>query len=177
MKLIIYTFLFLLSSNLQSQVSNFNVGNGDNIEYVKIFDLESLTKDDLINYLETISNLKISSKEEDIVGSLKDLKINFKKYGKGSFPIFLRYSLSSDVRIQLKDSRFRLIITNIGFLDDVSLYSTSTFKESDNFTYLTEFYVKNNGELRSGKMVERTLDVMDKHFTELFTPKKLNDDW
>lgn len=177
MKHIIFSLFFLISSNLYSQVSNFIVGNGDNIEYVKIFDLENITKDDLVSYLETISNFSISSKDEDIVGSLKDLRINFKKYGKGSFPIFLRSSLSSDVRIQLKDSRFRLIITNIGFLDDVSLYSSSTFKDSDNFTYLTEFYVKNDGELRGGKMVERTLDVMDNHFTELFTPKIVNDDW
>jgi hypothetical protein len=114
----------------------------------------------------------------NIIGEIKDLRINFKKYGNSSgYPIFLRFSLSSDVLIQFKDNRYRVILKNIGFLDDVSLYSSKTFKESDNFTYLSEFYIKNDGTMRTNTMVDKTLDVMNKHFTDLFTYKVVENDW
>ena len=176
MKNIILLF-FLISTQGYSQVSNFQVEPDGNITYKKVFEMNEFEKTDLVKYLKSLSNISIINHENEIEGELKDLRINFKKYGKGGYPGFLRYSLSSDITIQFKDNRYRLILKNIGFLDDVTLYSTTTFKESENFTYLTEYYVKNDGTLRGGKMVERTLDVMDKHFSDLFTIKNIDEDW
>lgn len=179
MKKIIYILLIITTPLFSQTQNNFEVETDGNIIYKNIFELGDSNKENLLNYLKTLSNITISESENDIVGEIKDLRINTKKYGNGSgFPIFLRESLSSDFLIQFKDNRYRVILKNIGFLDDVSLYSQTTFKDSDNFTYLTEFYVKNDGTLRSGKMVEKTLDVMNNHFTDLFTYKVVIDnDW
>ena len=176
----ILLILIITTTTLYSQSSykSFEVESDGNIVFKKVFSLSEGTKESVINYLKTLSNFDISNTDNDIEGTLKDMKVNFKKYGKGSgYPIFLRHSLSSDIRIQLKDDRYRVVISSIGFLDDVSLYSLSTYKESDNFTYLTEFYVKNDGTLRSGKMVQKTLDVIENQFTDLFTIKETDDDW
>ena len=176
----ILLILIITTTTLYSQSSykSFEVESDGNIVFKKVFSLNEGTKESVINYLKTLSNFDISNTDNDIEGTLKDMKVNFKKYGKGGgYPIFLRHSLSSDIRIQLKDDRYRIVISSIGFLDDVSLYSLSTYKESDNFTYLTEFYVKNDGTLRSGKMVQKTLDVIENQFTDLFTIKETDDDW
>ena len=142
--------------------------------------MNEFEKKDLKDYLNSLSNFSIVNSENEIIGQLKDLRINFKKYGKGGFPSFLRNSLSSDVTIQFKDNRYRLILKNIGFLDDYSYgytISTLTVIDSDNFTLLSEYYVKKDGTLKDGKMVERTLDVMDKHFSDLFSVRKIKEDW
>lgn len=172
-------FLLLITTTIYSQSSykSFQVESDGNIVFKKVFSLKEGKKESLINYLKRLSNFDISNIDNDIEGKIKDMKVNFKKYGKGTgYPIFLRHSLSSDVRIQLKDDRYRVVISSIGFLDDVSLYSLSTYKESDNFTYLTEFYVKNDGTLRSSKIVKKTLDVIENQFIDLFTIKE-TDDW
>tara|TARA_B110000259_G_C13913497_1_gene361853 strand:+ start:327 stop:860 length:534 start_codon:yes stop_codon:yes gene_type:complete len=173
------TIVFLLfTSYLISQNSNFIVESDGNIVFKKVYVLEDNNKINLVNYLKTLSNIQITESDNEITGTIEDLRINFKKFGKkGGYPIFLRYSLSSNFRIQLKENKYRLIISNIGFLDDVSLYSSITYKESDNFTYLTEYYVKNDGSIRNNKMTIRTLDAIDKHLTTLFTIKQIDDDW
>ena len=176
-----YVFLFLLlTTSGFSQISNFQVESDGNISYKKIFEMNEFEKNDLIDYLNSLSNFSIISSENEILGQIKDLRINFKKYGKGGYPVFLRNSLSSDVIIQFKDNRYRLILKNIGFLDDVSYgvtVSSVTVIDTDNFTSLSEYYVKKDGTLRDSKIVERTLDVMDKHFSDLFTIKKIDEDW
>lgn len=170
--------LFLFTSFLSSQNSNFIVESDGNIVLKKVLTLSNNNKISLVKYLKTLSNIKLKESNDEITGQIENLRINFKKYGeKGGYPIFLRYSFSSDFRIQLKENRYRLIISNIGFLDDVSLYSSTTYKESENFTYLTQYYVKNDGSIRNNKMSKRTLNTIENHLTTLFTIKKIDDDW
>jgi len=178
MKKILYILLLITTPLFSQSKSNFEVELDGNIVYKNIFEIGNSKKEDVLKYLKTLSNFTILDSENDIIGEIKDLRINFKKYGNSSgYPIFLRFSLSSDVLIQFKDNRYRVILKNIGFLDDVSLYSSKTFKESDNFTYLSEFYIKNDGTMRTNTMVDKTLDVMNKHFTDLFTYKVVENDW
>ena len=169
--------LFLFTSFLNSQNSNFIVESDGNIVLKKVFEANN-NINGLVKYLKTLSNIKLLESKNEITGQIENLRINYKKYGeKGSYPTFIRNSFSSDFRIQIRENRYRLIISNIGFLDDVSLYSSITYKESDNFTYLTEYYVKNDGSIRDSKMAIRTLDAINNHLTKLFTIKQIDDDW
>lgn len=176
------TFLILLISSLingQTEYSGFTVEGDNNMTFKHVFELkETQSKQDLMRYLKTLSSVKISDAESDISGSIEGLKINKKKYGDGKgYSGFMRYDLSSDFLIQFKNNRYRIILKDIGFMDNTTLYSMSTFKESDNYTSISNFYVKKDGTIRQSKIMLRGLELLQNQFIDMFTIKEVNDDW
>lgn len=167
-------------------LNNFKIDDLGEVQYIKVFEVQNgieFNTDILITFLRTKSNLSnINLIDGNILGDIENVRINYKKYG-GKYMntlIVLNHSMSGEFIIQLKENRYRLIIKDIKFLDDVSVYSTNSKKELDNLSYFSKVSTKNGGsKFKTGSIMTKGTGYMDKHFVEMFMYKKetLNDDW
>jgi hypothetical protein len=180
MKRIIYLIL-LTSSTLisQTELNNFEIESDNNIVYKRVFDNKGKSKEDIISFFKSLSNVNIKKTSDYLEGNIKDMNINYKKYG-GKYMntlILLNQKMNSKIKIQFKENNYRVILRDMKFYDDVSLYSTTTLKESDNITHFSDFMVKKKkGQLRKSKTLRKGLEYMDKHFKDVFTYNKSDSD-
>ena len=156
-KLMLYLLFIPLVIFGQTEYNGFSVEGDNNMTFKHVFEFkETQSKQNLVKYLKTLSSVKILDAKSDINGNIVDLDINKKKYGDGKgYSGFMRYDLSSDFLIEFKENKYRVILKDIGFMDNMSLYSMSTFKESDNYNSISDFYVKKDGTIRQSKIMLR----------------------
>jgi hypothetical protein len=183
MKKILYLILFTTSTLIsQTELNNFEIESGNNIVYKRVYENKGNSKEDIISFFKSLPNINITNISDDVEGNIKDMNINYKKYG-GRYMntlILLNQKMNSKIKIQFKDNNYRVILRDMKFYDDVSLYSTTTLKENDNVTHFSDFMVKKKkGQFRKSKTLRKGLEYMDNHFKDIFTynKSKSDDDW
>jgi hypothetical protein len=171
------TFHLSFSQNITEQ-SNFFVENGE-LQYRKVFEIEGITEGDLIvklnSYLPSVSGFsEITFNGGAFTGNLNDFTVNSKKYGGRTRDIFLQlqFPIFSKILIQVKDNRYRVI------LSDIKGRGPNPIGEFEYFYTLTDRKL-NNQSFNQKEIVINGMNYMDQAFTEKFTLKasQVNDDW
>jgi hypothetical protein len=173
--LIIISFLSY-SQDDNTSVENFVIEN-NGVVYKKVFELPNQSETELkknilsfISKVPNVSNVRVVG--DEIFGDISNLKVNYKKFG-GSYMstlILLNHSMFGKLIVQTKDKKYRVIIKDIYFIDDVSLLSLNSKKEMDNRTDFTDFITKNSrSEFRSSNTIIKGIGYMNSYFTEIFT--------
>ena len=143
MKKILTTLLIIIVSYTSysqegiNSVENFVIEN-NGVVYKKIFDLPNQSETELkknilsfISKVPNVSNVRVIG--DEIFGDISNLKVNYKKYG-GSYMstlILLNHSMFGKLIVQTKDNKYRVLIKDIYFIDDVSLLSLNSKKEME----------------------------------------------
>lgn len=136
---------------------SFSIENKTIINWEKIYVLKENEKiEDLKNNLK----LKISN---DFIGSISD---NQCKCPGGS--IFMDWNFNFNYKIDVKDNRYRVSISNIIFKNGMQYYyyGVTTTKDISTLEY---FALKNNGEFKISFQNKANLECLDRYFTKLFT--------
>lgn len=173
---ILITSITSFSQDELTSLENFVIEN-NSVVYKKVFELPNQTETELkknilsfISKVPNVSNVRVIG--DEIFGDINNLKVNYSKYG-GSYMttlILLNHSMFGKLIVQTKDNKYRVLIKDIYFIDDVSLLSMTTKKEMDNRTNFTDFITKNGrSEFRSGNTIIKGIGYMNSYFTELFT--------
>jgi len=182
MKKILTTLLIIIVSYTSysqegiNSVENFVIEN-NGVVYKKIFDLPNQSETELkknilsfISKVPNVSNVRVIG--DEIFGDISNLKVNYKKYG-GSYMstlILLNHSMFGKLIVQTKDNKYRVLIKDIYFIDDVSLLSLNSKKEMDNRSDFSDFITKNSrSEFRTSNTIVKGIGYMNSYFTELFT--------
>jgi hypothetical protein len=179
LKLIVFlsTFHLSFSQNITEQ-SNFFVENGE-LQYRKVFEIEGITEEDLISklntYLPSVSGLNdITFNGGAFTGNLNGFIVDFKKYGARLKDVFLQlqHPINSKISIQVKDNRYRVI------LSDIKGLAPYPIGEFEYFYTLTDRKL-NNESFHQREIAINGMNYMDQAFTEKFTLKEsqVNDDW
>ena len=181
MKKILITLLIIIvsytsySQEVTNSFENFVIEN-NGVVYKKVFDLPNQSETELkknilsfISKVPNVSNVRVIG--DEIFGDISNLKVNYKKFG-GSYMstlILLNHSMFGKLIVQTKDNKYRVLIKDIYFIDDVSLLSINSKKEMDNRTDFTDFITKNGRtEFRSSNTINKGIGYMNSYFTELF---------
>ena len=182
---ILITSITSFSQDELTSLENFVIEN-NSVVYKKVFELPNQTETELkknilsfISKVPNVSNVRVIG--EEIFGDITNLKVNYSKYG-GSYMttlILLNHSMFGKLIVQTKDNKYRVLIKDIYFIDDVSLLSMTTKKEMDNRTDFTYFVTKNDkSEFRTSNTFKKGLGYMNNYFTEIFTfSNTTKDNW
>ena len=180
-KILIICSVIVVSLQSYSQDGNTSIEGflieNNGVVYKKVFELPNQSETELkknilsfISKVPNVSNVRIVG--DEIFGDITNLKVNYKKYG-GSYMstlIILNHSMFSKLIVQTKENKYRVLIKDIYFIDDVSLLSLNSKKEMDNRTDFTDFITKNGrSEFRSSNTIIKGIGYMNNYFTELFT--------
>lgn len=168
----------------QTDTMNFHLKDG-NIVFENIYEFPNYSKDSLKNNLakflqftSSIGDLKEIS--DGFTGTIKGLKINYKKYG-GKYMstwIILNHSMFGNFIIEIKEGKYRLIIKDIYFIDDVSLAALDTKNPDFNKTNFSEIATrKNRTRFGIDRIVIKGLEYMKKDLTEKFKLVIDKDNW
>lgn len=184
MKLQLITIITLFITYFQdTTVSKFNINTDKNIFYQQVFLVENeITTDDIEDFLLSKSNIYDVTKDDStITFNIQKMKINYQKYG-GKFMnilILLNQSMSASGTIDVKNSKYRLTLKNIQFLDDSSLYAEGVNNQASNTSTLESYVLKNRKpEFRTSKIITTGLNYMDLYFSDFFKYKKpTTKDW
>jgi hypothetical protein len=164
-----------LSINTQDSLAGTSIIIKNNeVIYSKVFEVE-LKKNELINLLKlSLPNIakfefKIDADSDDkINGNLSGTVINYRKYG-GTLmgtSMVLNYPLVANVIIQVKDNKYRVLVTNMYFKDVEILNQKSDYILDDGVTR------KKRTEFKDSSQVESILKYIDKHLTDIFNVKR-----
>ncbi|RZJ54089.1 MAG: hypothetical protein EOO44_06245 [Flavobacterium sp.] len=171
-----------LSINTQDSLAGTSIIIKNNeVIYSKVFEVEA-KKTELINLLKlSLPNIakfefKIDANSDDkINGNLNGTIINYRKYG-GTLMgtnVALNYPLVANVIIQVKDNKYRVLVTNMYFKDVEVLNQKYDLILDDGVTR------KKRTEFKDSSQVESILKYIDKHLTDTFNVKrdKIKDDF
>jgi hypothetical protein len=185
MKKLLLPLLLFFSIAVQAQttyLSDFYLEDGSVI-YKKVFETKA-DKDTFLKQLLTTTGIGgVEEKGDMLIGELKNMKSDYKKHGGswGSSALVLNHDIFGNFIIEFKDDRYRLIISNMYFVDNYSVLAASQTNPENNKMTLEDFFVKNKkAEFRSGKVRMEALHYIDKQFTEVFTAKEssaASEDW
>ena len=177
--------LLSYSQEENNSIEDFVIEN-NGVVYKKVFEIpnqsESELKKNLLSFISKVPNVSnVKEVGDEIFGDITNLKVNYKKYG-GSYMstlILLNHSMFGKLIVQTKDNKYRVLIKDIYFIDDVSLLSLNSKKEMDNRTDFTDFVTKNSrSEFRTGNTILKGLGYMNNYFTEIFTfSNTTKDNW
>jgi hypothetical protein len=191
MKNILITLSFIIFSTISysqegtNSIENFVIEN-NGVVYKKVFDIPNQSEIEIkknilsfISKVPNVSNVKIVG--DEIFGDIVNLKVNYKQFG-GSYMstlILLNHSMFGKLIVQTKDNRYRILIKDIYFIDDVSLLSLNSKKEMDNRTDFTNFITKNGRtEFRTSNTIIKGIGYMNSYFSEIFTySNKPKENW
>jgi len=127
--------------------------------------------DKLNSYLPTIvgiSNIQFNGNV--FTGNIDNLMIDYKKFGGKILSVWtaLNNPMFAKLTIQIKDNRYRVIITDIKCVHDILEYN---FNSSTTINERTSFINK--------KILIQGLGYVDSYFSEMFTIKndKISDEW
>ncbi len=174
----VFAFAQIKTENLQDSIagSSFLLKNNEVI-YSKVFDSE-LNKSALLEKLQsTLPNIgnfeyKVDAPNTDkINGVLTGSTVNYRKYG-GTLMgtnIIMNYPLYGNVVVQIKDYKYRVVITNLNYKNIPEPIGQGKFD------LLLDDAVtkKKRTEFRTNTQVIAVLNYIDKHFTDLFDIKAI----
>lgn len=172
-----FFLLFLFPFFVEAQVSNFHLESG-NIQYQRIYDVDGVSEDQLIEKLNSrlpsVSGLRDMNFNGSVfTGRIEGLMIDYKKFGGKSMTTWtaLNFPMSAIITIQVKDNRYRILLTDIETKGDDLLIGTYIFNS---------LVTKNKGtEITTNKTVLSGLDLIDKFLFEKFNfnSAQIEDDW
>jgi len=183
-KFILTFIIFSLLIEDVDPVHNFYLEN-QKVQYRKVFEVEFLSEDELIDklngYLPTISGLEnINFNGTVFTGFINEWDIDIKKYGARSISswVMLSQKMNSKLTIQVKENRYRIVLSDIQFI----AYDPLDFTNSKPFSVTEMNYVatkKNGTEFSTSNTVLNGLELLDKFLTDKFEISfdQLDDDW
>ena len=125
-------FLFFISFNGNSQelfnkYLNFEIENDNKIAYKKVFELEDNSKEDIIEYFKINSDIEIKITSDELIGEIKGVKIDYKKYGGTEMNTMtvLNYKMFAKIKIQFREDRYRVILREIIFMNKGKVIKTN----------------------------------------------------
>ncbi len=168
--------LLLVQSTEEQQAQNFYLEN-QSIKYKKVFEMNELNQSVIVEklntYLPTVSGLtNIQFNGNVFTGQINILTVNYRRYG-GKWATTwgaLNHPMNANITIQVKDNKYRLVITDIKFI------STSPYC----VIHINKSATKKKGtKITKNKLVLKGLEYIDKFFTEKFTitEKQINENW
>jgi hypothetical protein len=169
---------------ISTSLSNFYIEN-NSVVYKRVFDLpnqnEKEVKAALLKFISKVPNVSnVRESGNEIFADISNMKINYQKYG-GSYMstlILLNHSMFAMLIVQIKDNKYRILIKDIYFMDDVSLLSLNSKKEMDNRTDLTPVITKAHAsEFKSSSIIVKGMGYLNSQFTDLFTYTQQEDKW
>jgi hypothetical protein len=178
MKGLLLPLLFLVfSSNVKSQstFSNFNLKDGV-IKYERVYEIDGETEQQLIDklngYLPSVSGLRdVVFNGNVFTGRIERDMVDYQKYGgkRMSTWIPLNYPMNGIFTIQIKENRYRLLITDIETKED-------EFSQPVRFNF---YLTKNKGtSFTSNKTMLNGMEFVDKFLFDKFNIlNKTEDDW
>lgn len=183
--LLIVPLALFSQDDIQDSVANtsFVIKNSEVI-FSKVY-TDDVDNDQLIERLESflpsIGNFEFkvnTSTPNQYNGSLTGTIVNYRKYG-GTLMganISLNYPIYANVIIQVKENRYRVLITDIVIKGVPNALSPAPIDHHlDNI-----ITVKKRTKFRRGGEAIRTLGYINKHFSDLFnldTPQSIDDDF
>ncbi|MCM0041825.1 MAG: hypothetical protein NBV61_03545 [Algoriphagus sp.] len=177
MRRLSFSLFFLLPFFVEAQVSNFHLESGS-IQYQRIYDVDGVSEDQLIEKLNSrlpsVSGLRDMNFNGSVfTGRIEGLMIDYKKFGGKSMTTWtaLNFPMNAILTIQVKDNRYRVLLTDIETKGDDLLIGTYIFNS---------LVTKNKGtELTTNKTVLNGLDLIDKFLFEKFNfnSAQIEDDW
>ncbi|MFN3801343.1 hypothetical protein [Belliella pelovolcani] len=175
--LFLLIFVFLNSYQTEKEIHNFHLEN-QTIQYIKVFELKEFSENELIDklngYLPTVSGVSnIHFNGTVFTGKIENLEIDFKKYGGkwGTTWIPIQYPMNANLTIQVKDNRYRLLISNIECSMQVPPRTV--------FDFNSMATVKRGTEISTNKTIVQGLKYTDQFLTDKFniSNKQLDNDW
>ncbi len=170
--IIVITVLISLKSNGQAEDQNF-ILNGPNIIWQKVYETKK-NKEELITYFKESDIFWFVKTESDtIFTKLKPQKINPVKTGvAGIPPIVNKTTFKGLVKIELKDKKYRVTMSNILLIGDGEI-----LKKGEEQTFEENYLNKDKTAYRPF-FLKKPKAVYNIHFNELFEIEvKANDDW
>jgi hypothetical protein len=175
-KLISLIFLLGLSLQVNSQTnfSNFNLKDGV-VKYERIYEIENISEEKLIINLNGFLNSNMGLRDLQLNGSsftgrIDGMMIDWKKYGGKAMTLWnsLHFPLGGFLSIQVKENRYRIIISEITLSSDGGLTYT-----------LNNDATKNSGSIfTTNKTILNGMEIMDKFFFDKFNVvKEIDSDW
>lgn len=159
-----------------NMIHNFYIEN-NGIVYKHVFEANELNQTQIVEKLNIIlSNstgiVNVKLIDNEFVGRIEDFTIDYRKFGGKLITAWtaLNYPMFADFKIQVKDLKYRMIITNIEFINPSPyfIYNVYGFATNNNKTQFTD---KNP--------ILKGLEFIDKTIIEKFklSVEKANDDW
>jgi hypothetical protein len=182
--LILTFIIFSLLPINEESIYNFHL-ESQAVQYRKVFEVEFLSEDELIDklnsFLPTFSGLSnIQFNGTVFSGYINEWDIDIKKYGaKGiSSWVMLSQKMNSKLTIQVKENRYRIVLSDIQFI----AYDPLDFNNSKPFsvTEMNNVATKKRGtEFSTSNTVLNGLELLDKFLTDKFdiSIDQLDDDW
>lgn len=166
--------------------------NERSVSWVKIFEPQiGITITELKKYFVDSKILKIDSETENsFSGEFIKRPVDIQKYGysRGRTPMtLLDVDQIFNFSIELKDDRYRVILTELGYIDNGVLSdlvsrsivgNTSTTAKGNVEYYNGEFSFTKKNEIR--RNVAPSLEILEKFYSDMMTFKKINNpssDW
>lgn len=165
-------------------LSNFYIEN-NTVVYKRVFELpnqnEKEVKDALLKFISKVPNVSnVRESGNEVFADISNMKVNYQNYG-GSYMstlILLNHSMFAKLIVQIKDNKYRILIKDIYFMDDVSLQSLNSKKEMDNRTDLTPVITKAHAsEFKSSSIIVKGMGYLNSQFIDLFTYTQQQDKW
>jgi hypothetical protein len=175
--LVFISTLIIFSSRVSSQtLHNFFIEN-EGVIYKRVFDLPKETglneKTEVLKFISKVPHVSnVREVGDEILGDITNMKINYKKYGGTSMStmILVKGSMFGKLIVQIKENKYRVIVKDIYFIDDQSLYSMMSKKEMDNRTDFTNSITKDNRtQFRSSSTIVTGVGYVDSYLTDIFT--------
>lgn len=143
---------------------NFVIESGQ-VQHIKVYEVantpEKQLSDKLYTHLSTVAGIKeLVIKDNSITGDINNLTVDYKKYGGtwGNTITLLRAPMEGKFIIQIKDNKYRVISSDLGFGANGKL---------------KDFFTRNKGtEFVSRQGLQDALKYIDGHLSDMFNVGK-----
>ena len=182
------------SSNAQNETeSNFRFDNSERtVSWIKVFEIgQNIDISELKRYFSESRILNIQTENPNSFSAeFVKRPIDIQKYGyaRGTTPmVLLDVEQIFNASVEYKEGRYRVILTNLGYIDDGVLSdiaqralvgNTSTTAKGNIESYNGDFSFNKRNEVR--KSYSRIFEILDKFYSDMMSYKKPasgNDDW
>ena len=169
---VVLAILISINSNAQAEDANFLL-NKSKVAWQKVYD-SKMTKQELINYFKASDKFWLVEVVADtIFTKLKPQKIDPVKTGVAGVPTIVnKTDYKGIVRIELRENKYRVSLTNIFLIGDGEI-----LKKGEEQTFEQNYLNKEQTEYRPF-FLKRPKEIYNIHFNELFQIKvKATDEW
>ena len=176
-----FVYLLLLCPSLvlaqATEYGNFKIVETE-IIYQKVFFQDTISTDQLMEFMKTVPELKnVSLAGDGVTADLSDLVVDYKKFQFSQVavpPIIQTGRYSGKVTAESKDGKYRITLRSIQMKGDIG------YKKILQPENLTNYACQNSGTILHREWCKpNTLGLLDKAITDKFTYReaKKNSDW
>lgn len=179
--LVVFAMINTIGQDLQPADLNFTMDSEKKVIWQKVFELDMQNDSLMISLKDYLGgNLftsKLSSIDNGFVGQSAKVKLSStKSVAMGAYSPYEAF-----VKVEVKDSRYRVTVTDIVFDGMETGVSSGGFSISSTTPLrLADFVVKNNkNEFRSNNTAMSLLEILNKDLLNYFTIKEMStsNDW